>query len=276
MPRLFVLSGPDVGSAIAFEGTVVLGREKGADLVLHAPSVSRKHARLESRGGRWFVVDLGSSNGTHVGGERVTEAELGDGALFRLGDLELRFRASSEAEARAASPRRAAPSAADVVAAEPAPPSPSPAPLPRAASTASETGEIVLEGDWEDAPAPELPRTAARGASAPSASSAAPRPSVRAAPPSGSEAARLEAARTAAGAGGERATAGGGRILQYHKQERRSGLFTTDFAQQPAWIRWGAIVLLFALAAALAWGAFELTRSMRARGEEGAIEQLSK
>jgi hypothetical protein len=89
MPRLFVLSGPDVGSALAFEGTVVLGREKGVDLVLHAPSVSRKHARLENRAGRWFVVDLGSSNGTQVNGAKVARQRLGAGDVIAIGGTEL-------------------------------------------------------------------------------------------------------------------------------------------------------------------------------------------
>ncbi len=271
MPRLFVLSGPDVGSALAFEGTVVLGREKGADLVVHAPSVSRKHARLEERGGHWFVVDLGSSNGTHVGGERVSEAELSDGALFRLGDLELRFRSSSDVEARHGSPRSASPLAPS--AAPPATSPAVPAPIPSPPPGPSETGEIELEGEWGEALAPAPPRAFARSPLPPSASPTAPRASSRPPPPTAAEAARIEAARTAPSAGGERATAGGGRILQYHKQERRSGLFTTDFGQQPAWIRWGAILVLAAFAVALAWGAFEFTRSLRERGEPSVIEQ---
>jgi hypothetical protein len=51
-----------------------LGRAKEADVVLHDPEVSRRHARFESREGVVYVEDLGSSNGTFLNGRRVHEA----------------------------------------------------------------------------------------------------------------------------------------------------------------------------------------------------------
>ena len=86
MPRLFVLSGDDVGHTHDFDSAVVLGRGKDADMRLRGASISRKHARLEPDGDGWKITDLGSANGVFVGGSRVKSGRLEDGAEFRLGD----------------------------------------------------------------------------------------------------------------------------------------------------------------------------------------------
>lgn len=50
----------------------VLGRDKGhCDLVLAHEHISKRHAIISYRGGRYFIRDLGSLNGTFVNGERV-------------------------------------------------------------------------------------------------------------------------------------------------------------------------------------------------------------
>lgn len=61
----------------------VLGRQPGADGIgVAEPSVSRRHARFELEGDEWAVIDLESTNGTFVRGERVVAA-----APVRSGDL---------------------------------------------------------------------------------------------------------------------------------------------------------------------------------------------
>lgn len=64
------------GAREPYEGRapLILGRDRNADLVLHDPEVSRRHARLESHEGLLYLVDLDSSNGTFLNGRRVTEA----------------------------------------------------------------------------------------------------------------------------------------------------------------------------------------------------------
>jgi pSer/pThr/pTyr-binding forkhead associated (FHA) protein len=47
-----------------------VGRE-GGDVTISHPSVSKEHARITFQGGKFFVEDLGSSNGTFVDGTRV-------------------------------------------------------------------------------------------------------------------------------------------------------------------------------------------------------------
>jgi FHA domain-containing protein/uncharacterized protein DUF1707 len=64
---------------------LTLGRAEDCQLVFCDDTVSRHHARLELRDGRWFLVDLGSSNGTVVNGRRVRDAEVRAGDRVRLG-----------------------------------------------------------------------------------------------------------------------------------------------------------------------------------------------
>jgi pSer/pThr/pTyr-binding forkhead associated (FHA) protein len=53
--------------------------------------VSRRHAELRTEGGRWSVVDLGSTNGIKVNGRRVDKRELSDGDKLTLGVTDLTF-----------------------------------------------------------------------------------------------------------------------------------------------------------------------------------------
>jgi DNA-binding NtrC family response regulator len=74
-------------------GGLSVGKAAGNDLVLEDPFVSSRHLRIEPRQGRWHVADLGSTNGTLLGGARVERAELPLGATLRLGDAELTLEA---------------------------------------------------------------------------------------------------------------------------------------------------------------------------------------
>jgi pSer/pThr/pTyr-binding forkhead associated (FHA) protein len=74
-------------------GQTRLGRETDNEIVLMAASVSRYHAVVESRDGAFFIRDLGSHNGTYIGGQRISEGPLRDGDLVGLGDVQLVFRA---------------------------------------------------------------------------------------------------------------------------------------------------------------------------------------
>ena len=64
---------------------LVVGRLAECGLQLQDGSVSRRHAKLELRGSSWWVVDLGSSNGTFRNGERGKEFELRGGDLVTCG-----------------------------------------------------------------------------------------------------------------------------------------------------------------------------------------------
>ena len=74
-------------------GENILGRVDEAAAWMDSPSVSRRHARILVSADRASIEDLGSRNGTFVGGERVrTSTPLSDGDEIRLGSVVIRFR----------------------------------------------------------------------------------------------------------------------------------------------------------------------------------------
>ncbi len=74
------------------DAPLVLGRDEQADLVLAHPQVSKAHARITMRGGRYVVEDLGSTSGTYVNGQPVRERPLREGDEVRVGSSRLILR----------------------------------------------------------------------------------------------------------------------------------------------------------------------------------------
>ena len=68
-----------------------IGRGGMCDVILRHGSIARTHAVLEWRRGGHRVKDMGTTNGTVIDGERVSERMLRDGMRFKLGDLVLRY-----------------------------------------------------------------------------------------------------------------------------------------------------------------------------------------
>jgi diguanylate cyclase (GGDEF)-like protein len=88
---LVVLSGQEVGKRVTVDRTLLVGRDPTADLILADSQVSWRHARIEDRGDSWTLVDLDSTNGTMLNGERVTETELGPGDKIMFGTTLVSF-----------------------------------------------------------------------------------------------------------------------------------------------------------------------------------------
>lgn len=69
--------------------TKTIGRAPRADFIVDAPLVSRVHCRLSAGAAELEVVDLESTNGTYVNGERVARAILRRGDRLGIGRIEL-------------------------------------------------------------------------------------------------------------------------------------------------------------------------------------------
>ena len=80
---------------------MTLGRSDRADVVLLDSAISRIHARVEQRAGRFWIVDSGSSNGILVNGAKADAHALIEGDLVQIGNKKLVF---TEAEPLPAAP----------------------------------------------------------------------------------------------------------------------------------------------------------------------------
>lgn len=76
-------------------GGLSIGRSKEADVQITDRYASSIHVRLFERGGRYFVEDMNSTNGTLLNGATLKgEAELIDGDTVQIGDTEFRLEVS--------------------------------------------------------------------------------------------------------------------------------------------------------------------------------------
>jgi FhaA, N-terminal domain/FHA domain len=74
----------------------VLGRSRDVDVQIEDPNVSRRHAEVVQEGSAYWLVDLGSTNGTEVDGRRVQRAQLADGSRFTVGETTVTFSTERE------------------------------------------------------------------------------------------------------------------------------------------------------------------------------------
>ena len=98
-PQEFLISKPET----------LIGREAGLDIVIDTVSVSRRHARILRQFEGLYLEDLGSSNGTFLNGERLSQpALLSPGDQIQLGlSVQLIFEARAASKAPPALDNRA-------------------------------------------------------------------------------------------------------------------------------------------------------------------------
>jgi len=124
--RLVPVSGPAID---VVKDQSMVGRDPSCEIVVTDGSVSRRHARLEKRGGVWWVVDQGSANGTYLNSLKVAEQALKNSQELRFGALAFRVDVREDPEATVSTPILADDSAT-VMAPQTPPPVPLPPPLP--------------------------------------------------------------------------------------------------------------------------------------------------
>jgi hypothetical protein len=82
-----IVAGPGAGARVPVSGQrVTIGRLSSCNVTIEDSTVSREHAALVRRGDRWWVVDLGSTNGTSVNGVQAAEQPVAVGDRIELGD----------------------------------------------------------------------------------------------------------------------------------------------------------------------------------------------
>ena len=92
-PALVVRSGGGrSGEAFALgEERTTIGRSPDCDIFLDDVTVSRRHAVITERGGRFEVEDLGSLNGTFLNRHRIEQGALTDDDELQVGKYRLVF-----------------------------------------------------------------------------------------------------------------------------------------------------------------------------------------
>ncbi|UYQ77634.1 FHA domain-containing protein [Glutamicibacter sp. JL.03c] len=92
---LAIVEGPLAGNSIPLSGQpIMFGRAQDATVVLDDDYASGRHARLFPQGSRWFIEDLGSTNGTFVGDSQLTRAQpVEPGQRIRIGKTVLELKA---------------------------------------------------------------------------------------------------------------------------------------------------------------------------------------
>jgi len=156
LANLLVKGGALKGQRFQIRTPVVnIGRADYNDIVLPDGSVSSAHAKLQRREGVWVLVDLDSTNGTFVDGERVQgDMAIAPGATVRFGDVQLAFEPTDDALGVGKMGGTVVLTASSAPARPPAPPSPTAATTPPTPA------------------APESPAAPARPARRPSSQSA--------------------------------------------------------------------------------------------------------
>lgn len=102
MARLVVISKNVSASPLELgEAWATIGRADGNSFQVVESSVSGRHCEVRLRGEELVVRDLLSTNGTFVNGEKISEATIKPGESFRVGDVEVRFEASSPSQSGA-------------------------------------------------------------------------------------------------------------------------------------------------------------------------------
>ncbi len=92
--RLLVTGGPLSGKTLPLtEQQITIGRSNDATLVLNDDYASSRHARLFPQDGQWIVEDLGSTNGTYLDRQKVTQpTPVPTGVPIRIGKTVLELR----------------------------------------------------------------------------------------------------------------------------------------------------------------------------------------
>jgi len=89
MSKLYILNGPAIGKSFNLrEGVMLLGRGFENDIRIDDKTLSRNHMKILMRGGKYFITDLRSRNGTYFKGEYLNpgiEVEVEEGVPIVLG-----------------------------------------------------------------------------------------------------------------------------------------------------------------------------------------------
>src|SRR5690606_36655970 len=92
--HVYISEGANAGESISLDDApLLIGRGSDAAIRLDDDYVSTRHARIAASGDTWFIEDLGSTNGTFLGTQRINQpVTLNLGSQVRIGKTILELR----------------------------------------------------------------------------------------------------------------------------------------------------------------------------------------
>jgi len=97
-PVISVIQGKDKGKIFPFTSSVTIGRGKDAAFIINDEQVSRIHTRVTLKANTFIIEDMGSTNGTHIEGNRIEKFTAVSGSIIHLGESKLVLSFKSEAQ----------------------------------------------------------------------------------------------------------------------------------------------------------------------------------
>lgn len=89
----------EIGKRVELDGEeLTIGRGSDVDITIDRDSVSRRHAKIVQTGNQYAIIDLGSTNGTYVNDEPISERTLRDGDLVKIGNAIYKFLSGGNVE----------------------------------------------------------------------------------------------------------------------------------------------------------------------------------
>jgi pSer/pThr/pTyr-binding forkhead associated (FHA) protein len=98
LPRAIILSEIMRGKSFELNKDVfTIGRTEDNDICIPDGTLSSRHAELRKEGDLYKVVDVGSTNGTRINGEKIMESNLRSSDILQVGGIEILFDCEDQA-----------------------------------------------------------------------------------------------------------------------------------------------------------------------------------
>lgn len=92
IPQITIIAGAEnVGKSFPVNGTISIGRSHTNQVILRDAKVSRQHAEIKMRDNECILIDLNSSNGSMVNGQKIHEHILSPNDEIQIGDYVLQY-----------------------------------------------------------------------------------------------------------------------------------------------------------------------------------------
>jgi pSer/pThr/pTyr-binding forkhead associated (FHA) protein len=78
---------------------VMIGRDVSCGIYIYSSNISRRHAEVQRAGDSFILKDCGSTNGAWLNNQRIDQATLRDGDVFRVGEAQIIFKGGFQEQA---------------------------------------------------------------------------------------------------------------------------------------------------------------------------------